>query len=101
MIAENRTESIMTRCFSEGRDWLEINDSREFRIGMFMNCNGEISRNEKNLNETKCEIKDFLKKNGINDYNINTINNECEYSNQVIICNNDYAKLKNKFIHRI
>lgn len=101
MMAKNRTETIMTRCFSEGRDWIEINDKREFRIGMFMNCNGEISRNEKNLKETKFEIKEFLKKNEINDYLINTINNTCEYSNQVIICNNDYIKLKNKFKNRI
>tara|TARA_Y100000389_G_C17444714_1_gene510839 strand:+ start:54 stop:356 length:303 start_codon:yes stop_codon:yes gene_type:complete len=100
-MTENRTESIMTRCFSEGRDWTEIDDKREFRIGMFMNCNGEISRNEKNLNETKFEIKTFLKKNKINEYIINTINNTCEYSNQIIICNNDYNKLKNNFKHRI
>ena len=93
-MAQNRTESIMTRCFSEGRDWTELDDKREFRIGMFMNCNGEISRNENNLNETKFEIKEFLKKNEINDYIINTINNTCEYSNQVIICNNDYTKYK-------
>jgi hypothetical protein len=100
-MTENRTESIMTRCFSEGRDWAELDDKREFRIGMFMNCNGEISRNEKNLNETKFEIKTFLKKNKINEYIINTINNTCEYSNQIIICNNDYNKLKNNFKHRI
>lgn len=100
-MTENRTESIMTRCFSEGRDWTELDDKREFRIGMFMNCNGEISRNEKNLNETKFEIKTFLKKNNINEYIINTINDTCEYSNQVIICNNDYNKLKNNFKNRI
>lgn len=100
-MAENRTESIMTRCFSEGRDWNQINDRREFRIGTLMNCNGEIYRNEKNLNETKLEIKEFLKKNKISDYSINTINNTCEYSNQVIIYNNDYTKLKNNFKNRI
>jgi len=96
-MCENRTESIMTRCFSEGRDWTEINDSREFRIGTYINCNGELVRNENNHKKTSVEIKEFLKKIGINDYIINTINTICEYSNQVIIDNNDYNKLKDKF----
>ena len=96
-MTENRTESIMTRCFSEGRDWSEFNDSREFRIGTSMNCNGELMRNENNHKETKFEIKEFFKRVGINEYSINTINTICEYSNQIIITNNDYNKLKDKF----
>lgn len=101
VMTQNRTESTMIRCFSEGRDWGKINDSREFRIGMFINCNGELVRSENNLKETKTEIKEFLERNEINNYIINTIDNACEYSNQVIICNDDYNKLKNKFKNRI
>ena len=95
---DNRTESMMInriRDFDFG--WTQVNDShREFRIGVQANCNGELSKNLNNHETTKQEIINFFKKLNIDNYKLETIDTNFEYSNQITLEKNEYENLSNQ-----
>lgn len=99
----NRTESMMInriRDFDFG--WVKVNDShREFRIGVESNCNGELSKNFINHETTKQEIINFFKKINIDNYVLNTIDTQFEFSNQIRLDNNEYENLSKQILIKI
>ena len=94
--AFNRTEQLLVNRIRDcNNGWTKINDShREFRIGVQTNCNGEISKHIGNHKKTGEEIESFLKKHDINQYSLDTIDTEDEFSNRLTIENDSYNKLE-------
>ena len=92
----NRTEQLIVNRIRDCNDgWIKVNNThREFRIGVQTNCNGEISKNHMNHLKTGDEIIAFFNKHNVEQFSLETINIDHEYSNQIIIENDIYDKLE-------
>ena len=74
--------------------WMKVNNThREFRILWQANCNGELSKSIVNHDTTNQEIINFFKKLNIDNYKLETIDTNFEYSNRILLENNEYEKL--------
>ena len=97
---KNRTEQIL---FNRIRDyqngWTKINEThREFRIGVEINCNGEMSKNVVNHQKTANEIMAFIKKYNIQKFSLETVDTDHEYSNKIQIEKDEYDELAKQII---
>jgi hypothetical protein len=87
-------EFLLTKQMQTKFGWSKLNGiSRIIRIGNTRNCNDDgliYSPTVKN------RIEEFLKKYNINDYVLNNIQTEYEYSYELILPENIYNELSNK-----
>ncbi len=90
----SHVEFLLTKQIQTKFGWTRLNGkSRIIRIGNTRNCNddGLIC-----TPTVKNRIEEFLKKYNIIDYDLNHIQNEYEYSYELILSENMYNELSNK-----
>ena len=89
----DNTKDILYRAAIKNNGWLKPSyDKRTIKIGNKVNCNGEVLKND----NTKKFLINIMKKLDINEYDIETIDNEFEYSYQLYINEKSFQELKEK-----